>query len=147
MANRYSSQKTQIFWELVEGDAAPTRIGPGIRNLQMNEGGQEKIDATGLDDDDPYTLGGRKQARTWSFSVPYDPLDATHETLRTTPDAVQVARTIQIRFYQTGGSGVGRMLQATATMTKAAVNAGDNQALYLDFEFEISGAVTRPLIP
>jgi hypothetical protein len=149
MPNRYSSQKTQFFWELNEGDAAGAlyRLGPGIRNVSFNEGTKEEVDATGLDDDDSFTLAGRKGSTTWAVSIPYDPLDANHEILRNTPNLNQVTRTLQCRFYQTGGSAVGQMLATTATMTKAGINVADNQALYLDLEFKLTGAVTKAAIP
>lgn len=146
MANRYSSQKTQAWWELTEG-AAPTRLGPGLKSISLSSAGKSEIDATGVDDDASFTLGGIEQASTWSLSIPYDPLDADHETLRTTPSAVQTSRTLQLRFYQTGGAGVGRMLEVQSTMTKAEIQVAENSALYLAMEFKLLGAVTRPLIP
>ena len=149
MPNRYSSQKLQFWWELNEGDAAAAlyRLGPGVRNVGFNNGTQEEIDMTGLDDDASVTLAGREGPTTWTLSIPYDPLDANHEILRQTPKLNQVTRTLQCRFYQTGAAGVGQMLQTTAVMTKAGINAADAQGLFLDLEFKLTGVITKAAIP
>jgi hypothetical protein len=60
--------------------AALTTIA-GVTNVQFGGGERTDIDVTAIDDEDQYTIGGRRARKTLTFSIYYDPADAGHQAL------------------------------------------------------------------
>jgi hypothetical protein len=60
--------------------AALTTIA-GVTNVAFGGGERTDIDVTAIDDEDQYTIGGRRARKTLTYQIYYDPADAGHQAL------------------------------------------------------------------
>lgn len=118
--------------------AALTKVS-GVSNVSFGGGERTDIDVTAIDDEDQYTIGGRRARKTLSFTLYWDPADAGHQALLANYDAADsVAVASSIVLADAGAAGLTFDAYVRNFLPKLDVDG----AISVDVEMVLSTAIT-----
>lgn len=111
----------------------------GVSNVAFGGGERTDIDVTAIDDEDQYTIGGRRARKTLTFTLYWDPADAGHQALLANYDAASSTPVVcSILLADSGAATLGFSAYVRNFLPKLDVDG----AISVDCEMVLTTGIT-----